>query len=313
MRKTTVSLYEPLPGEETHLYELGLPVVSTGDRWHVNVAQKVPLNRDRNNVKPAFLKAVRTVVLNAMSDRLTEDDANQDWVRQASSDPACSPQAIKKVLNLRFGDKFAAFDPNDKEAGHNFVAGGGKLIYGPMLSPQEWANAKKAGAIESAGKLCPTPKPYSNDPNAKDVDVVPEDQWTPAIRNIAAYAVFLGKELMDVPVTVSIVRTTNNFVACYGQGRLDFNLFRLGHRWFEQGVREEVDELLIHEMGHQASGDHLSEAYHEALCQLGAKLKRLAMERPEEIRRFMVQSPAGAGEEKRNLSCGHHVGGCSSN
>lgn len=102
-RKTVVSLYEPLPGEVPALYEMGLPIVETSDRWHVSIGQKVPLNRDRNNVKPAYLKTVRTLVLNEMLDRLTQDDANADWVRQASSSPDCSEEAIKKVLNLRFG------------------------------------------------------------------------------------------------------------------------------------------------------------------------------------------------------------------
>ena len=115
---------------------------------------------------------------------------------------------------------------------------------------------------------------------------VPEEQWTEAIKHIVAYARFLAHELMGVQVVVSVVRTTHNFVACYGQGRLDFNLFRLGHKWFEQGITEEVDSLLIHEFGHQYSGDHLSEEYHEALCRLGARLKRLALERPEALRQF---------------------------
>ena len=52
-------------------------------------------------------------------------------------------------------------------------------------------------------------------------------------------------------------------------------------------MTEEVDRLLIHEFGHQYSGDHLSEDYHEALCRLGAGLKRLALEKPDELRRFM--------------------------
>jgi hypothetical protein len=43
------------------------------------------------------------------------------------------------------------------------------------------------------------------------------------------------------------------------------NLLRLGHKWFEQGVTEEVDRLLVHEY----SGDH------DALCKLGAGLKWL--------------------------------------
>jgi hypothetical protein len=51
-----------------------------------------------------------------MYDRLTQEDANADWVRQASSSPDCSAEAIKRVQDLRFGKKRAAFDPHDPEA-----------------------------------------------------------------------------------------------------------------------------------------------------------------------------------------------------
>jgi hypothetical protein len=281
-RKAQVSLYESLPGEVAHLYEMGLPIVETGDKWHVNIGQKVPLNKDRNNVKPAYLKAVRTLVLNEMYDQLSEQDANADWVRQASSDPNCSEEAIKKVLDLRFGEQRAAFDPNDPEANKKWVAQGGTLVYGPMMSGNEWKKAKDAGAIQPAGKLCPSPKPYSQD--GKQVTVIPQDKWSPGMRAVADYAVFLGTELMQVTVTVTFVNTTNNFAACYGPGDLHFNLFRLGHAWFEKGITEEVDRLLIHEFGHQHSVDHLSEEYHEALCLLAAKLKRLALMKPDAFR-----------------------------
>ena len=45
------------------------------------------------------------------------------------------------------------------------------------------------------------------------------------MRNVAGYARFLAEELMGVKLVVSVVRTTNNFLACYGAGRLDFNLY----------------------------------------------------------------------------------------
>src|ERR1700677_3104400 len=45
VRKVVVDIYEPLPGEVPSVYEMGLPVVETGDKWHINVGQKVPLNR----------------------------------------------------------------------------------------------------------------------------------------------------------------------------------------------------------------------------------------------------------------------------
>jgi hypothetical protein len=90
---------------------------------------------------------------------------------------------------------------------------------------------------------------------------------------------------MGVAVRVRFVHSTGNFAACYAPGKLDFNVFRLGHKFFDQGITEAVDELLIHEYGHQYSGDHLSEEYHEALCGLGAKLKRLALEQPNKVGR----------------------------
>jgi hypothetical protein len=139
------------------------------------------------------------------------------------------------------------------------------------------------------GKICPTPKPYSQDPDAKNVTVIPQDKWTPGMKSIAEYALFLGRELMDVEVKVTFVNTTNNFSACYAAGGdLHFNLFRLGYAWFEKGVSEEVDRLLLHEAAHEFSSDHLSEEYHDALCRLGAGLKKLALEKPEEFRRFRI-------------------------
>ena len=286
MRKTRIELYEPRAGETASLFELGLPVVETGDRWHINVGQKVPLTLNRDNVPPAYLRELRTFVLNAMHSQLTTEDANTVWVQQATCDDACSPEAIRTFLDRRFGDHRAAYDPTDPEANKAIQADGGTIITSRMLKKEQWQKAKESGAIQPAGKIKPTAKPYSLDPNAPPADVVLPEHWTDAMSNIASYAVFLAKELMDVDLLVTMVRTTNSFAACYGQGRLDLNLFRLGHRWFEQGGTEEVDRLLIHEFGHQYSGDHLSTDYHDALCRLGARLKRLALVKPESFRAF---------------------------
>jgi hypothetical protein len=285
-RKTQVGVYEALPGEVPELYEMGLPVVDTGDRWHVNVGQKVPLNRDRDNCRPAFLQAVRVAVLNAAYDLLaTEEEATQGWVKPAGSDPRCSDDAIKRLIRLRFGAKVAAPDASDTEAMKRFQAEGGTIVVG--LSKGEWANVRRSGAVLPAGQICPSPKPYSLDPDAKPVTVIPEAEWTLGMKSLAEYARFLARELMGVEITVAVVRTTNGFAACYGSRRLDLNLLRLGHRWFEQGASEDVDSLLLHEFGHEYSGDHLSSDYHEALCKLGAGLKRLALERPEAMKYFL--------------------------
>jgi hypothetical protein len=285
-RKTQVGVYEALPGEVPSVYEMGLPVVETGDRWHVNVGQKVPLNRDRDNVKPSFLQAVRVAVLNAAYDLLAvEEEATAGWCKLAGSDPHCSDDPIKHLIRLRFGEQVAAPDPSDTEAMKRFQAQGGTIVVG--LSKGEWANVRRSGAVLPAGQICPTAKPYSTDPDADPVTIIPEEKWTEGMKNIAGYAVFLARALMQVSLTVSVVHTTNNFRACYGSGRLDLNLLRLGHKWFEQGASEDVDALLIHELGHEYSGDHLSSEYHDALCKLGAGLKKLALERPEAMWEFL--------------------------
>lgn len=289
VRKTQVSIFGALPGETPSLYEMGLPVVETGDKWHINVGQKVLLNRDRDNVRPAFLQAVRVTVLNAAFDLLTtNEEATAGWCKLAGADPRCSDQAIKQLIRLRFGEKVAAPDPSDTEAMKRFQSEGGVIVAG--LSKGEWANVKRSGAVLPAGQICPTAKPYSADPNADPVNVIPEDKWTPGIKNIAAYARFLAEELMGVKLVVTVVHTTDKFSACYGSERLDFNLLRLGHKWFEQGITEDVDWLLIHEFGHQYSSDHLSGEYHDALCRLGARLKRLALEKPETLRQFYTKA-----------------------
>ena len=101
-RVTNVSVYEVLPGETAYLYEMGVPVVELNAKYHVSVAQKVPLNADRDNVKPAYLKAVYVELLNNTKDLITETDANANWVRAAASDPRCEDAAIKTVLDLRY-------------------------------------------------------------------------------------------------------------------------------------------------------------------------------------------------------------------
>jgi len=53
-RRTSIRVFDPRPGEPPSVYEIGIPVVETGDRWHVDIGQKVPLNMDRDNVQPSY-------------------------------------------------------------------------------------------------------------------------------------------------------------------------------------------------------------------------------------------------------------------
>lgn len=286
-RKTQVVVYEPQKGETPSLFELGIPVVETGDKWHVNVMQKVPLNVDRDNVTPGFLRLVRVAVLNELHQRLTDEDTTEAWVNEATSDGDCSDAAAETFRVKRFGEKSLAFDASDSEANKRATAAGFTVIPSRGLTAGQRFNLKRAGTLKTSGYAFPTPKPYSDNPNAPAVKVIGREKWTPGMTRVYDYTMQIGKRLTAL-TAVRFVHTANYFDACCGPaGVLDYNVFRLGHEWFEgegQDFWLKVDRLMIHELAHVNEPDHLSDAYHEECCRLGGLLKRLALNMPELIR-----------------------------
>jgi len=280
-RATVIDVHEPLSDEKAMLYEMGLPVVETGDRWHYDIQQRVPLNADRDNVQPSFLRDVRAEVMNALSDRLTETDAAEGWVREAAGSGRIEKEAFEHAMHKRHGEKIAVRSVNDPEANHAAAANGYEVLAGGSLTGEEWRNARKFESLQPASELFPTENPASG-PDGKDT-VIPEEKWTPGMRRLAAYVERIGNELVG-GTTVRIVRDAGNrrFSAWYGRKEITFNLQRLGHRFFNEfpGNMERVNSLLLHEFAHESEGDHLSEKYHGAICDLGSRLTQLALERP---------------------------------
>lgn len=280
-RTTTIDLYEPRDGEEPMIYELGIPVVESGDRWHYNIGQKVPLNMDRDNVRPSYLRTLRTFVLNQTFDLITEADANATWAKEAIEDDRVSEEAVRSVVESRFGKKAVIFDPSDREANNIAVARGYTLIHGSTMSKDAWANIRKFEIVKPAGKVTPSPSALLNDrfsPDGRDI-LIPHDKWTEGQRRIVAYAKALGADLLGYTPEVAIASDiTLNAGAWFSPGRLTFNVGRLGHRWFNDPNQGQVDALLIHEFAHDRVSNHLSEDFHEECCRLGAKMRHVVIE-----------------------------------
>jgi len=282
-RKTSVAVYEKLNGESASLYELGLPVVETGDRWHVNIGQKVPLTLERDNVTPSYLRKVRVYVLNNMADEIDKDDATT-WARDAVSDRECSTEAVNRSLDLRFGKKRVAYDPSDPEANSRAFSQGYTVIHGSSLSRDEWDSVRRSEAAPPAGQITPSPRPFSDDPDAPEVDKILPEDWTDDQRRTVNYVESLSQALVRSPVHVDIIRLPGFYSATYCRGRLSLNFNRLGKRFFQgvtSGDVDTVDEchlLIIHELAHHYESDHLSSRYHEACCKLGARLARILLD-----------------------------------
>jgi hypothetical protein len=279
-RVATIRIYDTLAGETPHLYEMGIPVVAMlegGDRWHIDIGQKVPLNIDRDNVTPAYMRVVRRIVLDHAHDLLTELDAANDWTTDAMQDSNVGPASLGALLNLRFGDRRVAYDPSDQEANKLAVSQGYTVVHGGHLPGDAWANVKSHGLILPAGQVTPSPKPYT--PGQQNTRAtLPEDKWTPGMKNVAWAAREIAAKLLDAKITIEIVNDGQcmNFAATYGRGPsntglMEFNMRTLGRKWFDT-IGERTVSLIIHELGHHVESDHLSRNYYNALTDLGARL-----------------------------------------
>lgn len=268
-RNTEVRLYETRPGETAMLYEMGIPIVETGDKWHYDVAQKIPLTLDREGVAPSFLRDLRLAVFNHMHEEIKAEEINSPWVEQVIAEKDCKPAAVETYLSRRFSEKRVAYDPSDPEANKLAVSKGYVVVTGSMMSSGAWKNSKAAQAILPAGQVTPSPKPYSPDgpPLKVETDVTLE------MRKVEQHAVAVAREILQRELAVTFANDPGwPFAATYGTGSLTFNVGRLGRKWFDlENNRVEIEKLLLHEFAHEFASDHLSQEYHEAICSIAAK------------------------------------------
>lgn len=272
-------IHDVLPGETAHLYEMGIPVVETGDRWHVDVMQKVPLNMERDNVGPSYLATLRAYVANATRDLLTTADANAPWARDALGSYFVEPDTVKRLVSLRFGDQVVVHDPNDQEANQKAAAHGYTVVTSSQLSSVEWDRVRDAGAMPSAGSIFPTPKAYGE--GGRQLDWIAP---TPAMERFAVLAVEVGRHLTGDDFRVRFCDSKWwNFKGTINtqSNELVVNVAIIGRAAFATVAEEAALEFLIHEFAHTVESNHLSDRYHDTLTKFGAKVARLALDNPQ--------------------------------
>ena len=279
-RKTDVQLYDVLEGETAHIYEMGIPVCEHDGRWHVNVMQTVPLNFNRDNVTPAYLRQLREAVLNTTFDLITEEDSHKPWVAEAL--PNASDEAFQKVITERFGEKVAIFDPHCQEANARAQVAGYTVIHSRQLPTGSFARMRELDIARPTGSY---QELRGDIPTSSDGrPPIPRDKWTPGMERISRYAHDLAVELIGVSPEIDFyfMEVGAGWRAGFGKDSfmgmplgktLIFNVTALGHAWFNEPDPVEVDRLLIHEFAHNVEENHLDDNFHRECCRLGAKLR----------------------------------------
>jgi hypothetical protein len=282
-RKTKVNLYQCLPGEVAMIFEMGIPIVELGDdKWHVNVLQKVPLSRDRDNVNPAYLRKIRVGVLNAKFEELNKDDAAATWVSEAVGSKNSTDAAVICVKNLRFGEKAATRDVRDIGSAKEAVSKGFAIIEGGSMSAAEWVrlkaikNADGSALIPTSAQITPT------DPvDVPQSKIVPPNKWTPVMQGYAKFIERVAPRLINRAVTVMFINDEHNGIeGCFywKEGRMIVNM-----AYQDVNSQRMNYELLIHELAHNTlhSNDHLHQVFYDTVTELGARLAILALKDPE--------------------------------
>jgi len=267
-RKTTVEVYKPATGAKPMLYELGLPVVELegGDPWHLNVMQRVPLNSDRDNVSPAFIRDLRAEVLNTLAGTLTEDQAAESWVSDATDDERITPKAVRTIVTKKFGENAVVADPNDPLSRERAIQAGYTIVPARSMSAATWANVRKAEAVPSSSAAFGSIEVGAT--------VLGTEECTKVMLAVAEMARRIADNVWRLKINVQFYRSEATTQADWTVGTtptMGFNTTRLGTKWFSASNLDDQVALIIHELGHHRGG-HLDARYIQALCEIGATL-----------------------------------------
>jgi len=290
-RRAEVRIYQPLEGQTPMIYERGIPVVEIENKYHVSVEQKIPLNTERDNVTPGYLKAINTVVLNAMHDDIKGDEASAAWVMMAvGNTDKIKPEAAAAVFKQAFGEKPALKDKNDPGSIKEATSRGWNVIPPSALTPEVRATIKKLDLIKRTSDICPTETPTKEPDSTLTPDQYDTDQ-TKYVRLIKT----VSPLLIGHDVDVKIVNDEDSLfrgcflvdVAANTKGRNNFKqgsyLFEINLAFHDTSNWDSNYRLLVHELAHHQvqSNDHLCSEFYETVTAIGAKIAQLALAQPE--------------------------------
>jgi hypothetical protein len=273
LRLTKVRLYE---SSRPMLYEMGMPVVDIDCKWSVDIQQKVPLNIERDNVSPAYLRQVLGAILNQKGDDISDEDAAAAWVSTAMESKQLKPEALKKVYHKRFGEGAVLFDGGDLGSNREAVAKGRVVVPRGAITAHVRKSLFKAG-VKKAGEE------FSTKASSPD-NVIPDNKLTKSQRRFKTFIEQVAPLVLDHPLKrVQFAHDKkSNLLGCTHWSREHYEFtVNVGHHDVDDWKANY--DLFIHELAHfhVQRNDHLFEGFWRACSDIGAKLAQVALDQPE--------------------------------
>ena len=281
MRKANIGIIKA-NGFGSWIYEMGIPVQQLGCPWSVDVGQKIPMPPNRDTIRDSYLSKIYTAVLNEMSAQLTDEDASNAWVRSAIESKDVAPEAIRRVVEKRYGKNVVMWSP-DLDANQRARDNGYEVVHQRTLSPSEREMFKQFGMV-------PANKNFGSSDTVDRRKVIAAEKYTDGMKLVEKFSHKFATEIIGHDITVEIVNEfTLSALATFsrglGQPTLTFNLAKLGHAFFNGAnqdglISDSVMDLVIHEIGHIQGTGH-DDVYQRSLTHVAAKAVRLGLEKPE--------------------------------
>jgi hypothetical protein len=293
-RKTHVTVYERLPGEKAHLFELGVPVVELlgGDLWHVNIGQKIPQPTERDNVPPSYLHKVRVAVYNAKFNDVPTDVAGATWITDAMGGSKITDAAITHAMKSRHGEEWATRSTTDKGSKNEAVSKGYTVVERNSLPKEVLARLAKVVKADGTPLLRTTKDVAPTDMSLKIPPsmTIPPTKWSPAMRDYAMLVEKVAPLLIKKPITVRFIDENDVYIqGCFNKGLMikegfkrEFGVLTVNLAIHDIDSAAENYFLLIHELSHNRlyNNDHLDRKFYDECTSLGARLTILAVEQP---------------------------------
>src|SRR6266566_2028797 len=258
----------------------GILVVSIDEnlKWHVDIQQKVPLNIERDNVTPTYLKTLYTALLTEKVQELTEEDANAAWVTTAAENDKTDKKVVKAVFDKRFGENAVLYDQGDVGSNKEAAAAGKTVVPKGSMTPEMRKNVLAAG-VKKAGEEYSTKFLGSN-------KVIPEDLMTPSQKQFRQFIQDVAPVVLPERPLKGVKFVDDNDSKVKGCTQwLDPKGFEFTVNIAYQDVDDWADNysLFIHELAHfyVQRNDHLFEGFWRAVDYVGGRLAAVALARPK--------------------------------
>lgn len=275
IRVGEVRLCSLLPGDEPHVYEMGIPVERIKDDgfpYHIDVQQRLPLRAERDVVPRGYLRTIFALVANRTVKGMTQEEASGLWLEEAISSPAFDKAvAGRAYVESRFGTDAIRAVTNDTQD-HNLKAVQEGLT---LVKTQEHSPAVR----DLLRKHTLTVSEKFRETACDSADVAPKD-WTADERRFVGFVEWLGAELGIGQFDISVYEAPKEgYCATWDRwaNRVNFNRSRLPNGFFKAGNIEAWVDLCCHEFGHRNGEGHDKE-WQDEVSRLAGAAFRVAME-----------------------------------